>query len=46
MYVYLLKETTEFNHPATYFAVFLISHQIFTNVMETADRTHVTKSMA
>ena len=42
-YVWLLKKTIELYHSTTYFAVFLISIQIFANVMETTDLVHVTK---
>ena len=42
-YVCLLVKETELYHSVTYFAVFLISLQIFTNVIETAYRVHVTK---
>ena len=45
MYICLLKKPIELYHSITYFAVFLISLQIFTNVMETTDRVHVTKFM-
>ena len=38
-----LKKTIELYHSTTYFAVFLISIQIFANVMETTDRVHVIK---
>ena len=34
MYIYLLKKPIEFYHLTAYFAVFVISIQIFTNVME------------
>ena len=44
MYICLLKKPIEFYHPTTYFAVFLISLPIFTNVMEPADHVNVTKS--
>ena len=40
--VFLLERSIALRHSTTYFAVFLISIQIFTNVMETADRVHVT----
>ena len=45
MYVCLLNKPMELHHPTTYFAIILISPQIFTNVMETPDRVHVTKSI-
>ena len=43
MYVYELKKPIELYHSTTYFAVLLISLQIFTNVIEGADRVHTTK---
>ena len=45
MYVCLLNKPIEWHHSTTYFAIFFISLQIFTNAMETPDRVHVTKSM-
>ena len=42
-YVCLLKKTNELYHSTTYFTVFLISIQIFADVMETTDLVHVTK---
>ena len=45
MYVCLLNKPIDLYHSTTYFAVFSISLQIVTNVMETPDRVHVTKSM-
>ena len=45
MYVCLLKKPIELYHSTTYFAASLISPQIFINLMETADRVHVTKSV-
>ena len=45
MYVSLLNKPIGLYHSTTYLAIFLISLQIFTNVMETPDRVHVTKSM-
>ena len=41
MYIYLLNKPIELYHSTTYFTIFLISLQIFTNVMETLDRVHV-----
>ena len=38
MYICLLKKLIELYNSITYFAVFLIYLQIFTNVMGTADR--------
>ena len=45
MYVCFLKKPIELYHSTTYFAVSLISLQFFTNVIETAGRAYVTKSM-
>ena len=45
MYVRLLNKPIELYHFTTYFAIFKISLQIFTNAMETPDIVHVTKSM-
>ena len=45
-YVCLLaKETDELYQSTIYFVVFLISLQIFTNVMESRGRVHVTNSI-
>ena len=44
-YVCLLKKPIELYHSTVYFAVFLISLQIFANAMETADCVHDTKCM-
>ena len=41
----LVKETDRFVSLHNIFAVFLISLQIFNNVMDTADHVHVTKPM-
>ena len=45
MYVCLLSKPIELYHSTTYFGVFAISLQIFTNVMETLGPVHATKSM-
>ena len=45
MYVCLLNKPIELYHSTTYFAIFSISLQIFTNVMETPDGVHVTKAV-
>ena len=45
MYVCLLNKLIELYHSSTYFAIFSMPLQIFTNVMETPDRVQVKKSM-
>ena len=45
MYVRLLTKPIELYHSTPYFAIFKISLQILTNVMETPDRVHVVKPM-
>ena len=45
MHICLLNKPIELYHSTTYFAIFSTSLQIFTNVMETPDLLHVTKSM-
>ena len=45
MYACLLDKPFELYHSTTYFAIFFIYLQIFNNVLETADRVHVTMSM-
>ena len=45
MCVCLLNKPIELYHSITYFAIFLISLQIYNNEMETPNRVHVTKSM-
>ena len=45
MRVCLLNKPIELYHSTTYFAILSIPLQIFTNVMETPDGVHVTKSM-
>ena len=44
MYVCLLKKLIKLYHSTTYFVIFKISLDIFTNVVETPARVHI-KSM-
>ena len=45
MYICLLRKPIELYQSTTYFVVFLISLQFFTNGMDTADHVYVTKSV-
>ena len=45
MYVCLLNKPIELYQSTTYFAISLMSPQIFTNISKTPDRVHFTKSM-
>ena len=45
MFICFLKKPIKLYNSITYFAVLLFSLQIFTNVIGTADRVHVTKSI-